>query len=247
MPTDDPRRKLYRARRPDGEVAWVDHDELWQIQHSRAEELRRSRARRRRVAAVALCGLLALVVAAVVYRLRSPADAPAPPPAAVEPDATPPAARADSGPLAVAAGSDESAAGPPVTAPSAPAATADGPPPPTPAPAEQVEGAVRAWADAWARQDVAAYLASYAAEFEPPDGLPRPEWVSLRRRRVRDRASIELKIEALEIELRGAGRAEARFRQSYSSPSYSDVVRKTLVLVEDEGDWRIVAERASAP
>ena len=103
---------------------------------------------------------------------------------------------------------------------------------------------MRAWADAWVRRDVPAYLASYAAGFEPPDGLSRPDWVSLRRRRLLDRAFIRLEIEELEIELRDAGGAEARFRQSYSSPSYSDVVRKTLELVEDGGEWLIVAERS---
>jgi hypothetical protein len=42
-------------------------------------------------------------------------------------------------------------------------------------------------------------------------------------------------------------RAEARFLQRYSSPSYSDVVRKSLQLIEDGDDWRIVTERAETP
>ncbi len=67
------------------------------------------------------------------------------------------------------------------------------------------------------------------------------------RRRLLDRASIRLEIEQLEIELRDGVRAEASFRQAYSSPSYSDVVRETLELIEDGGEWLIVDERAEAP
>ena len=106
---------------------------------------------------------------------------------------------------------------------------------------------MRRWADAWARQDVAAYLASYAAGFEPAAGLTRPDWERLRRRRLLDPASIRVEIEGLEVVVRAEGRAEASFLQTYVSPDYSDVVRKSLLLVEETGEWRIVAERSEAP
>ena len=103
---------------------------------------------------------------------------------------------------------------------------------------------MQTWAAAWARRDVPAYLACYATGFEPADGSPRSDWERLRRRRLLEPPSIQIEIEDLEIALGTAGRPEVRFVQTYDSPAYSDVVRKILVLVEEEGRWRIAAERA---
>ena len=69
--TQDKGPRLYKARGPDGEVAWVDHDELWRLQHSQAERLRQDRARRGRLVLLALAGLVALALVLVILRLRS--------------------------------------------------------------------------------------------------------------------------------------------------------------------------------
>lgn len=218
----DQGRRLYKARRPDGELAWVDHDELWRLQQGQAEALRRAQRRRRRRVMVAVAGLVAVALALLLWRLGSEVG-PAPPPAAE-------AAGAD--PLPAATTAEE---------PPAPAAAV--PPPPE----ARVEAAVERWAEAWARRDVAAYLASYAADFQPAEGLSRPGWERWRRERLLAPASIRLEIEELEVAVGERGRAEARFLQTYVSPDYSDVVRKTLRLVEEEGEWRIAGERAEAP
>jgi hypothetical protein len=46
------------------------------------------------------------------------------------------------------------------------------------------------------------------------------------------------------IDLRrdNANRAEIEFLQSYDSDSFSDTIVKTLVLVREEGAWKIAAE-----
>jgi len=227
--THDEGRRLYKARGPDGEVAWVDHDQLWRLQQGQTEQLRRDRARRRRLVLLGLVGLVALALALVTFRLRSGVES------VPDPDAT-----AD--PPTVAAGPRVPTAEP---QPSSLGATPD--PLPSPSPTERVAGAVRSWAAAWARQDVPAYLAGYAAGFEPAGGSSRSSWESLRRRRLLAPSSIRVEIEELEIAFREGDRAVARFLQSYRSPGYSDVVRKSLELVEQEGEWRIVSERAEAP
>lgn len=128
--------------------------------------------------------------------------------------------------------------------PGAPAASE---PETTPAPVELAGEAVRAWADAWAGQDVAAYLAAYSAAFEPTDGLSREAWEAWRRERLAAPAWIRLEIERLEITPGQPGRAEARFLQRYESSVYSDVVRKALVLADEGTGWRILAELAERP
>lgn len=219
----DDGRRLYKARRPDGEVAWVDHDELWRLQRSQADRLRRARSRRRRSILLALVGLVALSLALVVLRLRSPFRSPPQPSAEV------------SRPAVAAAGSGAEAEQP------------VGAVEPALSPNERVAGAVHGWADAWARQDVSAYLASYGSDFESVGGRSRTGWRSWRRQRLLAPAAIRVEIEELEIAFPGAGRAEARFVQSYRSPDYADVVHKTLQLVEEGGQWRIVSERAESP
>ena len=239
-------RRLYKARGPDGEVAWVDHDELWRLQQEQAERLRRERTRRRRLVLLALAGLVAVALVLVFSRLRMGVEPP-------EPDAAP-RAEADA---AVAppgeAGSADASAEPeaaPADAVSGTEASARSPEVArsgAAAPAERAAEAVRAWAAAWASRDVDTYLASYSGAFAPADGSSRSSWESLRRDRLTTPAWIRVEIEGLGIAVGEDGRAEARFLQSYSSPDYADVVRKTLELVEVDGIWRITAERAETP
>ena len=232
---DEDGRRLYKARGPDGEAAWVDHDELWRLQRGQQEELRRSHARRRRLVLLGLVGLVALALVLTVSWWRS--DLAGSPDATAMPDAagTKPGTYVNepAAALELLEGDEDGAAGPPV--------------PTAPSPTEQVAGAVRAWAAAWERQDLAAYLASYAASFEPSGGQTRAGWIGWRSTRLQAPASIRVKIEELEIVFGEGGLAEARFVQSYDSPDYSDVVRKRLELVEEDAGWRIVEERSTRP
>lgn len=227
--TDDKGRRLYKGRGPDGEVAWVDHDELWRLQQSQAKELRRGHARRHRLLVLALTGLAVVALAAAIFWWRSAAA---------------PKLEGTGVPVAVAAepeGGPVSEAVDPERAPIETAADRE------PSPSDRVAAAVTTWAEAWARQDVPAYLAGYATGFEPDRGLSRSDWESLRRRRLLGPASIEVEIEGLEITFGEQGRAEARFVQRYNSPTYSDVVRKRLQLVQEAGEWRIAAESSAPP
>ena len=75
----------------------------------------------------------------------------------------------------------------PATAPAAPA---------TPAPAvakadngsDEVAKAVAAWASAWSRKDMKAYLGAYASDFETPKGMSRKAWEDEREQRIAGKA-----------------------------------------------------------
>ena len=104
--------------------------------------------------------------------------------------------------------------------------------------------AVAAWADAWSRQDVGAYLDAYAAEFQPPGGQSRDAWESQRRDRVAAPKSISVKLDAMRAMAENAGRVRVTFRQHYRSDLFSGSSTKTLLLARsDDGRWRIVQER----
>lgn len=98
------------------------------------------------------------------------------------------------------------------------------------------------WAAAWSAQDVERYLTFYSESFLPANGSSRDRWSAERRERIGAPASIEVGIEATEVDLLNPDRAEVIFLQSYHSDRFSDRVRKALVMAREAGGWKIVAE-----
>lgn len=143
------------------------------------------------------------------------------------------------------------AARPPVVATAAPATVAKSVPEAKPAPetkpvaaakpsAPGVETAITAWAQAWGRRDVDAYLAAYADDFSSA-GMTRADWEAQRRARITAPKSIDVQISDLKIDQKGDS-ATATFRQAYRSDRLSSTVSKTLKLAQQNGQWRIVGE-----
>ena len=87
------------------------------------------------------------------------------------------------------------AAAPPATQPSKPAAT---PTPATPAVSgrdadqQKIMSVVNAWADAWSKQNVDAYLGSYSHSFHTPNRQKYADWASERKERVSSPKSINV-------------------------------------------------------
>lgn len=173
----------------------------------------------------------------------APSSAVTPPPAEVttiSPAASAPAPVAPVTPepaVAVAASAPQAKADRPVAA-------ATPPPDPRHELQKAIVFAVRNWANAWSAQDVDRYLSCYAAEFTPPDGLSRGDWEAQRRKRLIDPRYIKVEIADIQVHALGDGHARASFRQKYQSDTYSDEVRKTLLLKKNNGVWQIVEERS---
>lgn len=172
-----------------------------------------------------------------------PAPAPAPVAAASENKAslgkTSPAAPA---PPSSAAPADRDTK----TAAAAPAKPSPAPSPPAAAAArpEAILAAVSAWAKAWSRQDVDAYLASYAKGFEPPSGLSQDAWQRQRRERVSGPKFINVVVHSPKVTMHGPDEATVTFRQAYRSDRMRSTTTKTLTMVRDDGRWRIQQEKA---
>lgn len=155
----------------------------------------------------------------------------------------PTGAPAAAAPAAVAASAPMAKATPiPVPAPPAPspvaAATAS-------SAASEAEGAVHAWAKAWANKDLSAYLSAYGESFTPPGGLSRKVWEEERRKRITGKSSIQVKLVSLSVTLDG-GKAIARFRQDYRADALAVSSRKTLELTKTGDRWLIVRESTGA-
>lgn len=123
----------------------------------------------------------------------------------------------------------------PAVAESAPAKPA-----PVVAKSNTVETAITAWAEAWSRRDVDAYLAAYASDFAS-SGMTREAWEAQRRERITSPKTIDVQISNLKIDQQGDS-ASATFRQAYRSDLLSSTVTKTLKLALQNGQWRIISE-----
>ena len=125
-----------------------------------------------------------------------------------------------------------------------PTATEPAPAKSSPAAASQasnaVEAAVTQWAKAWSARDVSAYLAAYARDYAA-DGMTRSNWEAQRSERVSSPKSIDVQLSDMTIDQQG-DTASATFRQAYRSDQFSSTVTKTLKLVLQNGQWRIVDE-----
>lgn len=113
---------------------------------------------------------------------------------------------------------------------------------------DDVTKAVEAWRQAWSARDMKNYLAAYSETFTP-QGMSRKAWIANRHRNVGGRKSIEVQISNQEVQFQGDGRVRVSFLQDYVSDAVRETGQpKTLDLVmEDDGQWRIVAERQGPP
>lgn len=108
---------------------------------------------------------------------------------------------------------------------------------------DQAAETVRAWAKAWSNQQVDKYLDFYSSRFLPADGLGRNAWAGQRRERIKRPSFITVSLDGVIAEKVGDQTVRVRFRQTYSSDTFSDVVDKTMELTWDEDQWRILSER----
>jgi outer membrane protein, adhesin transport system len=131
----------------------------------------------------------------------------------------------------------------PAPAPSEGVTTTPVPSQPTPAATADaaLDNALKQWLVAWSGRDVEAYLGAYAPSFTPAGDVARDAWAQKRRQVLGRTEKIAIEVANVQVSVHGE-HAETRFRQSYRSPSFSDVVLKTLTWQQIDGKWLIVAE-----
>ena len=107
----------------------------------------------------------------------------------------------------------------------------------------EVSSVVKNWASAWARQDTNRYLASYDRNFKVPDGKSRSAWEKDRKQRITEKDKIRVSVDILSVSFSGDDKATVRFRQRYEAGALKTSARKTMVLRQTEGGWKIIEER----
>ena len=158
-------------------------------------------------------------------------------PAAAKPAATAaaPSATVVASTPGAASATPAPAAKPVAVATAAPAPVAAPAPAPTPAPVKTATGsddvvkAMNAWADAWSRKDMRAYLGAYANDFDTPKGMSRKAWEQEREQRIAGKGGkISVSFDMPQITING-DKATAKFRQHYKATglSGSTITRRT--------------------
>ena len=104
--------------------------------------------------------------------------------------------------------------------------------------------AVNDWADAWSGQEVNNYLGFYSNDFMPPNDLDRTSWEELRANRLNSPNFISVDVIKPTVTSHGNDHASVRFLQSYQSDTYSDQIKKTLLMKNVNGRWLIIEERS---
>ncbi len=187
---------------------------------------------------------------AAVPAAAAPAPATAPAPAA--PVTAKPAAPATATVVAATQGAAAVAAQPAKPAPAAAPAPTPAPVAAAPTPvkeatnpaSEDVVRAVKAWADAWSRKDMKAYLGAYASDFDTPKGMSRKAWEQEREQRIAGKGGkIAVTVDNPVVTING-DKATAKFRQHYKATGLSSTTSKTLVLVRSGSKWLIKEENA---
>lgn len=104
-----------------------------------------------------------------------------------------------------------------------------------------VMAVIKGWSDAWARQDVTAYIAAYAPTYKPKD-MSRQEWEAYRKDRLTKPKFIRLELTDLKAYLVNNTRMRVTFSQTYASETLKTKDKKTLELELINDQWRIISE-----
>ena len=111
---------------------------------------------------------------------------------------------------------------------------------------QDVLNTVNAWAKAWSKGDVPAYLAFYAQDFKTPNGESREAWEKSRKERISKSMSIQVSVIDPKVTLSDATHAKASFKQDYRSNTLKSTTAKTLHLVKSGDKWLIQTEQAGS-
>ena len=100
------------------------------------------------------------------------------------------------------------------------------------------------WEQAWENGDLRRYIDCYVNGFKPVNGLNYEDWVQNRKFKFSQHSNIQITLSEIQLTLGSGkeGQVEVQFKQVYNADQYSDVVRKNLLLVSVNNEWKIRSE-----
>ena len=111
----------------------------------------------------------------------------------------------------------------------------------TPEPkASEIEDMIDGWLKAWSGKDIRQYGKYYAKGFYS-NGKNRKAWLRYKNRLNKKYNYIKVTKKDLAVQ-EGSKRSTATFIQTYRSPGHKAVGKKKLVLIREDGEWKIFRE-----
>lgn len=108
----------------------------------------------------------------------------------------------------------------------------------------QLKSVLQAWAEAWSRKDLQAYVNGYVKGYRPDQTMSHAHWLKQREQRLRRPKWIKVQLDEMAFFELDKDRVAVQLRQSYQSNRYQDVGRKELLLQRQDGQWKILQERS---
>ncbi len=99
------------------------------------------------------------------------------------------------------------------------------------------------WAEAWINLDAETYISYYSKRYRPDEKISHRAWSADRRHRFAVQKWIKLGITGIVISKRDDNSYYVKFKQRYKSDSFRDTVRKELIFIKEDSQWKINSER----
>ena len=106
---------------------------------------------------------------------------------------------------------------------------------------QDILNSIENWKTAWENKDMKGYLSSYASNFNYPNKMTKSDWEKYRTSRIISKKIINLSLSNIQLKF-GKGKITAVFTQNYKSGNLNQTSNKTLVFIEENGDWLILEE-----
>jgi len=104
----------------------------------------------------------------------------------------------------------------------------------------EIKNRILSWRSAWTSKDIAAYMSYYSTSFWSGNSN-WDKWKRDKEKKFQKNRILQVKLGKIRTFLKD-GYVEARFKQTFRSDSYRDFGVKTLRLIREEKDWKIVRE-----
>lgn len=104
----------------------------------------------------------------------------------------------------------------------------------------EIKNRILSWRSAWTSKDIAAYMSYYSTSFWSGN-FNWDKWKRDKEKKFQKNRILQVKLGKIRTFLKD-GYVEARFKQTFRSDSYRDFGVKTLRLIREEKDWKIVRE-----
>tara|TARA_B100001105_G_C22353622_1_gene426885 strand:+ start:413 stop:1345 length:933 start_codon:yes stop_codon:yes gene_type:complete len=106
---------------------------------------------------------------------------------------------------------------------------------------QNILNSIENWKTAWENKDMKSYLNSYASNFNYPNKMTKSDWEKYRTNRIISKKIINLSLSNIQLKF-GKEKITAVFIQNYKSGNLNQTSNKTLVFIEENGDWLILEE-----